>query len=179
MQKCSRDQWSGRFLGIIRWDPSVCKSNQWLHVDILWFAFIKMGYILWIPLKWSVIFLQSWTSPGYFSNSNGSFVSNCRFSPIITRGLCWGVGSSLAWASPPKSVTMWASMSYLRLRRIWDPCAVESPNIHALNGWDCTYRLQASWDLVWTGPWLSTRQVNYEPSLPTIRNVLIRFVWLK
>ena len=38
-------QWSGRFLVITSWDPSVCKSNQ-LHVDILWFSFIKLGYIL-------------------------------------------------------------------------------------------------------------------------------------
>ena len=38
-------QWSGRFLGIIDGDPSVCKSN-WLRVDILWFSFIKLGYIL-------------------------------------------------------------------------------------------------------------------------------------
>ena len=37
--------WSGRFLGIIGWDPRVCKSN-WLHVDILRFFFIKLGYIL-------------------------------------------------------------------------------------------------------------------------------------
>ena len=28
-------------------------------------------------------FLQSWTSTGYFSNSTASFVTNCRFSPII------------------------------------------------------------------------------------------------
>ena len=33
--------------------------------------------------KWSVIFLQSPTSTGYFSNSTGSSVTNCRFSPII------------------------------------------------------------------------------------------------
>ena len=77
------DQWSGRFLGIlIGWDLSVCKSNQ-LHVDILRFSFTKLGYILWIPLKWSVIFLHSWTSTDYFSNSTSSFVTNCRFSPII------------------------------------------------------------------------------------------------
>jgi hypothetical protein len=36
----------GRFLGIIiGCDPSVCKSNR-LHVDILQFSFMKMGYIL-------------------------------------------------------------------------------------------------------------------------------------
>ena len=39
-------QWSGRFLVIIiGWDPSVCKSSR-LHVDILRFSFIKLGYIL-------------------------------------------------------------------------------------------------------------------------------------
>jgi len=35
----------GEFLGIIGRDPSVCKSNR-LHVDILRFCFIKLGYIL-------------------------------------------------------------------------------------------------------------------------------------
>ena len=76
-------QWSGRFLCIITgWDPSDCKSNR-LHVDILRFSFIKMGYIPHIPLNQSVIFLQSWTSTGYFSNSTGSSVTTCRFSLII------------------------------------------------------------------------------------------------
>ena len=76
-------QWLGRFLGIIGWDPEVCKSN-WLHVDSLRFSFIKLRYILlWIPLKWSVIILQSWTSTGYFSNSTGLSVTNCRLSQII------------------------------------------------------------------------------------------------
>jgi hypothetical protein len=51
--------------------------------DILRFSFIKLGYIPYIPLKWLVIFLQSWISTGYFSNSTGSSVTNCRFSPII------------------------------------------------------------------------------------------------
>jgi hypothetical protein len=59
------------------------KSNR-SHVDILRFSFIKLEYILWIPLKWSVIFLQSWISTNYFSNSTSSFVTNCRFSPIIS-----------------------------------------------------------------------------------------------
>ena len=36
-----------------------------------------------MPLKWSVIFLRSWTSTGYISNSTGSSVTNCRFSLII------------------------------------------------------------------------------------------------
>jgi hypothetical protein len=38
-------QWSGWFLNIIGWDPSICKSNR-LHVEILRFSFIKLGYIL-------------------------------------------------------------------------------------------------------------------------------------
>ena len=76
------DQWSGRFLGITGWDPNVWKPNR-LHVDILRFSFVELGYILQIPLKRSVIFLQSCTSTGYFSNSAGSLVTNCRFSPII------------------------------------------------------------------------------------------------
>ena len=75
-------QWSGRFLGIIGWDPRVCKSYQ-LHVDILWFSFIKWGFILQITLKRSVIFVQFWISTGYFSNSTGSSITNCWFSPII------------------------------------------------------------------------------------------------
>ena len=69
------DQWSGRFLGNTGWDPRVCKSNR-LHVDILRFSFIKLGYILQIPLKWSVNFLQSPTS-------TGSSVTHCRFCLII------------------------------------------------------------------------------------------------
>ena len=80
--KFSFIQWSGRFLGIIGWDPSVCKSNR-LYVDILRFSFIKWRYFLQIPLKWSIIFMQSWTSTGYFSNSTGSFATNCWFSPIM------------------------------------------------------------------------------------------------
>ena len=42
-------------------------------------------YILWNSLKWLVIFLQSWTSTSYFSNSTGSSVTNCRFFPIIAK----------------------------------------------------------------------------------------------
>ena len=84
-------QWSGRFLGIIGQDPSVCKSDR-LHVDILRFSFTKLGYILWITLKWSVILLQSGASIGYFSKSTGWFVTNYRFFPII------GVGFILVWA---------------------------------------------------------------------------------
>ena len=64
--------------------PSVPESYR-LHVDIFRVSLIKLGYIiLRIPLKWWVIFLQSWTSTGHSSNSTGSSVTNCRFSP---RGL--------------------------------------------------------------------------------------------
>ena len=78
----SVSQWSGRFLCIIGRDPSVCKSNR-LHVDILRLFYIVLRYIPWIPLKWSVILLKSWTSTGCFSNSTGSIVTNYRFSLII------------------------------------------------------------------------------------------------
>jgi hypothetical protein len=76
-------QWLGRFVGIIGWEPSVCKSNR-LHVDILRFSFIKLGVYSSINSS-KVIgnFLQSWTSTGYFSNWTGSSETNCRFSPII------------------------------------------------------------------------------------------------
>jgi hypothetical protein len=69
---------------IIGWDPTVCKSNR-LHVDILRSSLMKLGYILYIPLKWWVIFfLQSWwILTGYFPNSTGSCVTNRRFSRII------------------------------------------------------------------------------------------------
>ena len=39
------DQWSGRLLGVTGWDPRVRRSNR-VHDDILWFSFIKFGYIL-------------------------------------------------------------------------------------------------------------------------------------
>ena len=83
------DQWSGRFLGIITgWDPSVCKSNR-SHVDILRFSFIELECILYNPLKWLVIFLQS-------STSTGSFVTNCWFSPIIGWDGLWPVSIGLS-----------------------------------------------------------------------------------
>jgi hypothetical protein len=48
------------------------------------------GFPLWswgifytVPLKRSVIFLQSWTSTSYFSNSTGSIATNFRSSPTI------------------------------------------------------------------------------------------------
>ena len=69
----------GKFLGIVGQDPSDSQSNR-VHVDILWFCFIHLRYILYIPLKWLVILLKSLTSTGYFSNSTSSSVTNCQFS---------------------------------------------------------------------------------------------------
>ena len=37
--------YEGRFLDITSWNPSVCMSNR-LHVDAIWFSFIKLRYIL-------------------------------------------------------------------------------------------------------------------------------------
>ena len=82
-RRCLQWQWLGRFLGIIGWDPSVCKSNR-LHVDILRFSYINLRYIPQIPLKCSVILLKSWTSTGYFSNSTGSSVTNCLQSLVFS-----------------------------------------------------------------------------------------------
>ena len=36
----------GEIMGITGQDPSVCKSNRRLHVDILRFSFTKLGYSL-------------------------------------------------------------------------------------------------------------------------------------
>ena len=99
------------FLGIISgWNSSVCKSNR-LHVDILWFSFIKLWYILYIPLKWPVIFLQSWTWTGYFSNSTGSFVTKCGFSdhvhpPRMILLLCLLLHWTPELCMPPSHLTL-------------------------------------------------------------------------
>ena len=58
----------GRILGIVGWDPSDSKSNR-LHVDIFRFFFINLRCIFYNPLEWWVVFLKSWTSTAYFSNS--------------------------------------------------------------------------------------------------------------
>ena len=88
------NQHTSDIVSIYSWPfPPIC--HQW-PVEILVFA-SPTGYILTssgLPLlnwgiihkflkKWSVIFLQSWIWTGYFSNSTGSFVTSCRFSPII------------------------------------------------------------------------------------------------
>ena len=72
-----------RFLGIVGWDPSVSKSNC-LCVDIVWISFTTFKrWTIDLSLKWSIIFLQSWTSTGYFSNSTGSSVTSGWFSSVV------------------------------------------------------------------------------------------------
>ena len=65
--------------GVVGQDPCDSKSNR-LHV---WHLPVLLSFIWGVfyetPLKWSVIFLQSWSSTGYFSNSTGSFVTKCQF----------------------------------------------------------------------------------------------------
>ena len=69
-----------KFLGIVGQDHGDAKSNQ-LHVDIFWFCFIHLRFILHIPLKCSVILLKSRTSTSYFSNSTSLSVTNHWFFP--------------------------------------------------------------------------------------------------
>ena len=50
------------------------------------FPFLNWGiklYFINSSKTWSAIFLQFPASTGYFSNSTGSSLTNCRFSPII------------------------------------------------------------------------------------------------
>ena len=49
-----------------------CFQVHRYHVDIFQFPSLKLGYILQIPLKWVVIFLNPWASTGSSSNSTGS-----------------------------------------------------------------------------------------------------------
>ena len=75
----SPGQWSGRFLGMMGWDPSVPKPNR-LHVDILRFSFIKLGYIYSI---------NSSTMIGNFPavlNFSRVFLKRNVFFPIIAPG---------------------------------------------------------------------------------------------
>ena len=63
------EQCLGRFLGIIGRDPNISKFNR-LHVDNFQYFFINVRYILYIPLKWLVIILMSWTSTIYNPTSS-------------------------------------------------------------------------------------------------------------
>ena len=67
----------------------------YIHVDILRFFYIKLRYISWIPLKYSVILLKYPTLTGYFSNSTGLSISNYRLSMITNIGLTLMVGFML------------------------------------------------------------------------------------
>ena len=76
-------QWSGRFLGIIGWDPW-CLQVQPVTCWQPPVSFVKLGvWFFKFFLLWLVIFLQSWTLTGCISNSTGSFGTNCRFSLFI------------------------------------------------------------------------------------------------
>ena len=125
-------QWLGRFLVIIGSDLRVCKSN-WLHVDILRLSFIKLAYTLLISIKWSVIFLQSWTSTSYFSISTGSSVTNCRFSSIIVGYFklslyVVNIGNEEGTWHPPTAIlvqlvhTSWRSCRTVRWFLFLSPC---------------------------------------------------------
>ena len=77
---------SGMILDISSWDPSVSKFNR-LHVDMFrWFFFINLRFILHIPLKCSVIFLNFSTSIGHFSNSTGSSLTLLIFPTRVHSG---------------------------------------------------------------------------------------------
>ena len=65
------------------------------------FPFSYFRYILYIPLRWPVSFLKSWTSTGYFSNSTGSSATNHRIFPDIDPHVCFnGFGKAL-WTLGP------------------------------------------------------------------------------
>ena len=58
---------------------------HWLwHVGIFRFSVIYSKYIPQTPLKWSVIFLKSWTSTNYFSNSTGSSITSKPVSLVLS-----------------------------------------------------------------------------------------------
>jgi hypothetical protein len=116
-------QCPGRFLGIIGQNPRVPKSKWW-HVVIFWVSFINLKYILYIPLKWSVISLKLWTSTGYLCNSTSSSVTSSRFTPFTDlfthkRWFCFSI---------TKKATYW--ISFLKLRRHLHPqeCVLQVRN---------------------------------------------------
>ena len=70
-----------KFLGIVGQDPSESKFNQ-LHVHMIFrLCFYSFQVYSMDLLNWSAILMKSQTSTNYFSNSTGSYVTNCRFSP--------------------------------------------------------------------------------------------------
>ena len=67
------------FFNIIGQNPSVSNPDRF-HVVIFRLFFIDLRYILLISFKQSLIFMNSWTSTGYFSNSTGSSGTSGQFS---------------------------------------------------------------------------------------------------
>ena len=113
---------SGKVLGKIRQDPSVSKTFNWLHADIFWFSFIIAKRQ--ILLKWSVIWLKSWTWTDCFnggpfvsssqnshfvvSKSNRLYVDNFRFSCIYSSYI---VQISIKWLVVCLKSWSWTSHS--------------------------------------------------------------------
>ena len=71
---------------------SQCFQIQPVSCCDLPYFFIHSRHNLSVPLTWLAIFLKSWFSAGYFSNSTGSYVSSGRFSMFI-------VGTLINWWS--------------------------------------------------------------------------------
>ena len=76
---------SGENLGH-NWSKSRVSKSNWLHIVIFRFVFINVESNPKIPLKWSVIFMHSWTSTNYFSNSIGSSITTLNI-PISEGGI--------------------------------------------------------------------------------------------
>ena len=110
----------GGFLGILSRESSVSKSIWW-HVDIVRFSIINLMYTLKIHLNGLVIFLQSWTSTGYFSNSGSSPCSlmkiDGRQSQLPVAASCsflemqWSVRSQKGYGT--KSTWRWCQTDWL------------------------------------------------------------------
>ena len=92
---------------------SVPKSKRF-HVVIFQFFFINLRYSSEILLEWWVIFLESRTLIGYFSNSTGSFVTTliCLISvgwklvwpTLISEYLPWSTSNWMKFASPSQTL---------------------------------------------------------------------------
>ena len=114
---------SGRCLGRIGRGPSVSKSN-WPHVVIfLRLFFNNLRNIPHTPRKWSVLFLKSWASTGYISNSTGLSVNsphsldlsvfsflNLRYIPSVP--LKWWVNFLTPWTSATDFSNLTGSSSF-------------------------------------------------------------------
>jgi hypothetical protein len=67
------EQWLRRFCVMGRANPVFASPTGYMLTCILRFSFIQLRYILKIPLKWSVIFLQSWTFNRLYLKPNHRF----------------------------------------------------------------------------------------------------------